>query len=153
MGKEVASPYACLTVGYLEETVLFPKLLPANFDQATVQQIIDHYFRFVDDGITALPKIVQPEKYEGILNSMDPSVQFTITRPVQTILKEQLFLRVVFLSIKVYSAESGKISTDINYKETNTHDYLHYNSHHPTHIKKQHTFCPCEKHHRNNIGR
>ena len=66
---------------------------------------------------------------------MDPSVQFTITRPVQTILKEQLFLRVVFLSIKVYTAESGKISTDINYKETNTHDYLHYNSHHPTHIK------------------
>ena len=25
--------------------------------------------------------------------------------------------------------------TDVHYKETNTHDYLNYNSHHPTHVK------------------
>ena len=29
----------------------------------------------------------------------------------------------------------GKIETDIYYKDTNSHDYLHYNSHHPEHVK------------------
>ena len=44
MGKEVASPYACLTVGFLEETILFPRLLPANFEQDIVQKIIELFF-------------------------------------------------------------------------------------------------------------
>ena len=30
----------------------------------------------------------------------------------------------------------GRIETDIYYKDTNSHDYLHYNSHHPEHVKK-----------------
>ena len=28
MGTKFAPPYACLSVGYLEETILFPRLLP-----------------------------------------------------------------------------------------------------------------------------
>ena len=31
--------------------------------------------------------------------------------------------------------ENGYVETDIFYKETNTHDYLNYDSHHPYHIK------------------
>jgi hypothetical protein len=31
--------------------------------------------------------------------------------------------------------KSGIIKTDVYYKETNTHDYLHYTSHHPSHVK------------------
>ena len=31
MGKKFAPPYACLSVGYLEETILFPQLLPLHF--------------------------------------------------------------------------------------------------------------------------
>ena len=135
MGKEVASPYACLTVGYLEETILFPRLLPANFEPDIVQKIIELFFRFVDDGITALPDEVEPERLQDILNQMDPSVQYTITKPIQMVIKQQTFRRTDFLSLKVLVSNLGKILTDIYYKETNTHDYLHYSSHHPTHVK------------------
>ena len=31
MGTEFAPPYACLSVGYLEETILFPSLLSLYF--------------------------------------------------------------------------------------------------------------------------
>ena len=31
MGTKFAPPYACLSVGYLEETILFPRLLPLHF--------------------------------------------------------------------------------------------------------------------------
>ena len=40
-----------------------------------------------------------------------------------------------FLDVTVIKNEQGKIETDIYYKETNNHEYLNYNSHHPTHIK------------------
>ena len=135
MGKEVASPYACLTVGFLEETILFPQLLPANFEPSIVQEIIEMFFRFVDDGITGLPDEVEPEKFQDVMNQMDPSVQYTITKPIRTIINEKPFRRTDFLSLKVLVSQLGKILTDIYYKETNTHDYLHYSSHHPTHIK------------------
>ena len=135
MGKEVASPYACLTVGFLEETELFPNLLPAHLEARFVQTAIEQYFRFVDDGITALPNEIQPEVFQNILNSMHPQIQFTITKPTQAMIKEKIFHYNEFLSIKVYVSESGDILTDIHYKETNTHDYLHYESHHPIHIK------------------
>ena len=135
MGKEVASPYACLTVGFLEETILFPQLLPANFEPDIVQKIIELFFRFVDDGITALLDEIEPEKFQGILNQMDPSIQYTITKPIRTILRKRPLQRTDFLSLKVLVSRLGKISTDIYYKETNSHDYLHYSSHHPTHIK------------------
>ena len=31
---------------------------------------------------------------------------------------------------------NGKVETEIFYKETNTHCYLHYDTHHPSHIKR-----------------
>ena len=40
-----------------------------------------------------------------------------------------------FLDITVSLHENGYMEIDILYKETNTHDYLNYNSHHPNHIK------------------
>ena len=81
MGKEVASPYACLTVGFLEETILFPRLIPARFDLLTAESIIKCYSRFVDDGITPIPRIVPAVEFQDLLNEMDPSVQFTVTEP------------------------------------------------------------------------
>ena len=141
MGKEVASPYACLTVGFLEETLLFPTLIPSSLDQASSERIIQKFFRFVDDGITILPKTVDPENFKSILNSMHPAIQFTITEPTTTKLKDENAEYINFLSLKVYTTTTGKIITDIYYKETNTHEYLHYDSHHPTHVKNNIPFC------------
>ena len=40
MGKSFAPHYACLTMGYLEETVLIPILIPLNFDADTAKLIL-----------------------------------------------------------------------------------------------------------------
>ena len=39
------------------------------------------------------------------------------------------------LDILVILHPNGKVQTEIFYKETNTHCYLHYDSNHPSHIK------------------
>ena len=141
MGKEVASPYACLTVGFLEETKLFPCLLPSVFGKKLAEEIIERYYRFVDDGITAPPDVVEPEHFKNTLNQMNPAVQFTITKPTPTEVIGQVAKSNNFLSLKVYTTATGKIITDIYYKETNTHEYLHYNSHHPAHVKNNIPYC------------
>ena len=41
-----------------------------------------------------------------------------------------------FLSIKLIISDEGIIRTDVFYKDTNAHDYLPFDSHHPLHIKK-----------------
>ena len=38
--------------------------------------------------------------------------------------------------ITVILDNSRTIEMDMYYKTTNTHDYLHYDSHHPSHIKQ-----------------
>ena len=73
-----APPYACLVIGYLEETKLFPVLLPAHFDQDTCNKIIDHFYRFMDDGNTLLPAEVRFSLFLHLLNSMHPAIQWTI---------------------------------------------------------------------------
>lgn len=48
---------------------------------------------------------------------------------------EQESTAINFLSIKVIQDVEGNIKTDIHYKETNAHDYLQFDSHHPHHTK------------------
>ena len=45
MGTIFAPPYACLVIGYLEETKLYPKLLPEHFDPDVCLRIIEHFYR------------------------------------------------------------------------------------------------------------
>ena len=135
MGKTFAPPYACLTVGFLEETILFPRLIPHHFSELESRILIDNFFRYIDDGIPIVPRSIQPNAFVAILNQMDPSIQYTITEPTQTIYLEHNVEITNFLSIKVIVMEDGKVDFDVYYKETNAHDYLHYDSHHPTHTK------------------
>ena len=58
------SPYAYLTMGYLEETILIPKLIPHNLD---IKMIIDYLMRYIDDGIMVLPESVSLNKFLGII--------------------------------------------------------------------------------------
>ena len=52
MGSIFAPPYAQLTIGFLEETRLYPLLLPSKFDLETCKKIIEFFYRFMDDGTT-----------------------------------------------------------------------------------------------------
>ena len=74
MGTIFAPPYACLTVGFLEETELYPKLLPSRYDLSTCEFIINNFFRFMDDGNTLLPEDM--DHFLKLLNSMHPKIQF-----------------------------------------------------------------------------
>ena len=136
MGSIFAPPYACLTMGFLEETRLYPVLLPSKFDPITCQIIIDYFFRFMDDGTTLLPEHVTLDVFLGLLNSMDPSIRWTITRAEFCEEDGDSAQRLVFLSLILFLSTVGKIWTDVFYKETNTHDYLRFDSHHPVHVKK-----------------
>ena len=71
MGKSFVPPYACLTVGYLEETILFPVLLPRYFEKTIVDQIIEFFYRYIDDDCVVLPGSVSAELFLQILNKMD----------------------------------------------------------------------------------
>ena len=66
---------------------------------------------------------------------MHPAIQFTITKPTTTKVKSTVMTYINFLSLKIYVTNLGEVRTDIFYKDTNTHDYLNYDSHHPEHVK------------------
>ena len=68
-----------------------------------------------------------------ILNKMHPMIKFTIEPSTH---HENNTQTINFLDVKVILHENGKVDTDIYYKETNTQDYLNYQSHHPIHVKK-----------------
>ena len=72
---------------------------------------------------------------------MDSSIQWTISRPIVTKIRSGNAELNNFLSLKVYKTSTGKIITDVYYKETNSHEYLHFNSHHPSHVKTNIPYC------------
>ena len=64
---------------------------------------------------------------EGV-NTFWPNLQFTI---------KSLKKRVAFLNLD-FSLENGPVTTDLHTKSTDCHQYPHFSSSHPNHIKKFH---------------
>ena len=114
--------------------MLIPKLIPQYFDQETSALLIKFLMRYIDDGIIVLPPSVSIERFLALLNSMHPSIQFTASIPEPHEIDGVLYMRTNFLSIKVLQKD-GCIKFDVYYKETNAHDYLPYDSHHPEHTR------------------
>ena len=134
MGTIFAPPYACLTVGYLEETKLYPEL--QNYFNANLcKLIISLYFRFMDDGIIFLPKEIDIKTFENILQGLHPDIKFTLEEADSVSLRNLLYQMLAFLDINVILHETGKLETDVYYKPTNNHDYLDYHSQHASHVK------------------
>ena len=68
MGTKFAPPYACLSVGYLEETILFPRLLPLHFRLSECKLIEEIFKRFMDDGFVLWPKNANIDVFKELLN-------------------------------------------------------------------------------------
>ena len=131
MGTKFAPPYACLTIGYLEETRLFPKILKNYFTDSICLYIKDNLFHYMDDGFIALAQNIDAISLKNALNDLHPSIKFTIeTAKIKSNTTESLN----FLDIEVILNNGKFVSTDIFYKETNPHDYLNFHSAHPKHI-------------------
>ena len=116
MGTKMAPSYATLTLGYLEN-ILFE-----NNDNVRREK----YFRYLDDiFIIWNEDWGNHESFITELNTIDNKLEFLVDKVGET---------VNFLDLIIYK-DNNKIETDIYYKETDTKQYLNYNSNHPRHIK------------------
>ena len=138
MGTKFAPSYACLTIGYLEETKLFPHILPKYFNPNECALIEDKFYRYMDDGFIALPKHLNIYLFLNALNELHPDIKFTLELSIQK--WEESTKSLNFLDIEVIIKKNKYIETDIFYKDSNPHDYLNFNSAHPVHIKQN---IPC----------
>jgi len=132
MGTKFAPPLACLTMGYLEETILFPCTLKKYFNNQHCEYIRHNYLRYMDDGFIVLPEHIDSELFKNALNELHPAIKFTMEEG-QLISKHEESLH--FLDIEIILTNGKETHTDIYYKDTNPHDYLNFHSAHPTHIK------------------
>ena len=135
MGSKMAPPYANLSIGFLEETKLYPQL-PRLFSSTTVELLIRWFLRYIDDGFILWPKGEPIEAFINLLNNLNQSIKFTLVKSKKYYNKDgDLIQELAFLDVLVIVINYKKFTTDIFYKETNSHFYLDYRSHHPTHIK------------------
>ena len=136
MGATFAPPYACLTIGYLEETKLFPIILPQHLSPIYCKHFEENLFRYIDDGYITWPASLDKSILGTLLNDLHPSIKFEIDHSKKKTLDDGTEVKTLnFLDVNIILHPSGKIETDIYYKPTNNHFYLDFNSHHPNHTK------------------
>ena len=135
MGTKCASPYACLTVGYLEETKLFTNKLQKYFNESECKFIMGLLKRYMDNGFILWPLKLNFENFKTCLNNMHPSLKFTFENPEIVYENENKVQVLNFLDVKIILHEDNSVETHIYYKPTNTHNYLPYNSAHNDHRK------------------
>ena len=124
MGTKFAPTYAILVLGYLEQRVYDG--IKNNFNENILNKFIQNFMRYIDDIF-----IIWDTAHGSIdfllnqFNSLNPQLSFT---------SDQIGKEVEFLDVNV-KAINGKLVTDINYKITDTRQYLQYDSNHPRHTK------------------
>ena len=74
MGVDFAAPYACLTIGYLEETVLFGIHIPRAFTNEQVTIIREAFKRYMDDGFILWPSILNIDILITILQQLHTNI-------------------------------------------------------------------------------
>ena len=130
MGTKVAPSYANLVMGYLEEKL--HREVYDHFGEAFQIYIKNQWKRYLDDCLIFWTKSHEElETFHNILNSLNPSIKFTIDSSTS---------KLSFLDILII-LEKGEITTDIFYKATDTHQYLNFYSCHPSHTKRNIPYC------------
>ena len=117
MGSKMGPKYTCLFVGYVEQQIR---------EQYTgfIPQL---HKRYMDDIVGAAScQRDELENFIDFVSNFHPALQFT-----STIIETEL----PFLDINLRISED-RIHTSIFYKETDTHNYLHFSSFHPDHCKR-----------------
>ena len=77
MGRKFAPPYACVIVGYIEQTIFFPRLLPLHFTLTECKLIEEIFERFMDDGFVLWSKNANIDVFRKLLNELHPPLKFT----------------------------------------------------------------------------
>ena len=113
MGSKRGPNYACLFVGYVEQQIR------EQYTGFTPQL----YKRYIDDIGAASCGREELEAFMDFVSNFHPVLQFTSTT-TET--------EVPFLDINLHISDD-KIQTSIYFKETDTHNYLHFSSFHLNH--------------------
>ncbi len=116
MGSPVSAVIASLVMEDVEQRAL-----------ASAPVRLSFWKRFVDDIISAVSRNDIDILLQH-LNSIEPSIQFTVERETNG--------HLAFLDLNVYRTIEGKLETAVYRKPTHTDKYLSYNSHHPVSHKK-----------------
>ena len=116
MGSPVSVTVANMVMEHVEEEALSTFAVKPKF-----------WKRYVDDTFTALPEDVV-DSFHQHLNSVEPSIQFTVERESNG--------QLPFLDLLVTRDTDGSISTCVYRKPTHSDQYLHFSSHHPTSHKR-----------------
>ena len=74
-GIKCAPSFACLTIGYLEETILFITELQKYYSTEDCLFIKYNLKRFMDDGFIIWPKRLNIENFKSALNNLHPSIK------------------------------------------------------------------------------
>ena len=111
LGPLMANAFMCSIEEKLEERNLMPSF----------------YHRFVDDSITSQRNIASAEAFLSTLNSLHPSLQFTMELEIDGVLP---FLGTTLIN------KNGRLETKVYIKPTNTGLMLHYDSHVDVKYKK-----------------
>ena len=80
MGTKCVTPYACLTIGYEEETELCTQDLPKYFFSEECLLIEDFFKRYVDDAFIFSPKYLDFNSFSICLNNLHPAIKCTFEK-------------------------------------------------------------------------
>ena len=117
MGTKMGPNYSFMFVGFIEERIR------AQYTSFVPQS----HQRYIDDVVGAAQcTCPELEQFIDYVCNFHPALQFTFT------ISE---VELPFLDIKL-AITNNRIQTSIRYKETDTHNYLHYTSFHPHHWKQ-----------------
>ena len=110
MGTNFAPTYATLSIGYFE--IKLYSVCTFKYGERLAQYIKENYNHFLDDCYTVLRCIqISPEELLPTLNSVNPSIQFTM---------EYSKNQIPFLDILIKRNENG-IWMDLYHKPADTH--------------------------------
>jgi hypothetical protein len=123
-GTTVAPTYATLVMAFLE--VQLYQNIKHTFGEAVQKYFFQNWKRFLDDCFIPWKKTFGDFNIVlNMLNNLDPNLNFTC---------EQSDRGLSFLNLFIYK-DGNSLKSDIFYKDTDSHDYLPFNSCHPRHIK------------------
>ena len=80
MGTKLAPPYASHSDGYLEQTILFPRLLSLHFTLTQCKLIEETFKLFMGDSFVLWPKSANIDVFRKLLNELLPSLKFTVQK-------------------------------------------------------------------------
>jgi hypothetical protein len=113
-----------LTLGYLEHRL--HQELVTRWGEEDANTITSNWKRYLDNCFILWNHSSEKLSiFHQLLNDLNPNIQFTL---------ESSDTKLLFLDVLVIK-EGTTLSTDIYYKPTDTHQYLHFGACHPHHTK------------------